>query len=604
MNFYYNFQNPYPMFNVCFVKCISCGTPIPVFPFQAYSICCQTCLLNHYNQSTVPNSSGSGPIQSLSISPPAAPIPTPTGKIIASVPHLTKRVLTPGEDPNIPQPLITSLLFICDFIFHFPSLLKIPSISLSQLYSTFCSKNLTTLFKTLCKTFCLKIVENAFRPDSEIKITEKSLILFMGFKLSEIFDIRTEIELIWPALVGELIKLKHFKDHIKGTVIEDVKKTLTTTLTIEIIELLTVDEKIALIEFMINGFVDSKEFREHIAEKVECQVVLVRSKSEKKQQIKSIENEIMMNPSQNTESEQEKKTLLLAEEERIKAEVEGIFFRTTNFGCDCEGNEYYFFEFEPWRIFVCGLSPNPNEAGNWSFYRNDEKLKKLCSEFQYIKKKEAKLRQALEKLVKTQLKTEEILEPSQTEQDFPEQERVRLDKIKENLKITEKTFSKYLNSSKKRWNFETDEKKWKNSVTEAENITALSELLLEFAEKASSPLRFQKVPKQKKIKYRKVILKLWQNSQEGYLAWENFVRACQNIDELMLGVRIYKKVVELYICKKQEDSIRHGDECYKCKDGGKLIMCENCPRVAHLKCVGLNKIPIGEWLCEHCDKSF
>ena len=34
--------------------------------------------------------------------------------------------------------------------------------------------------------------------------------------------------------------------------------------------------------------------------------------------------------------------------------------------------------------------------------------------------------------------------------------------------------------------------------------------------------------------------------------------------------------------------------CNKCKEGGSLILCDNCPRSFHLKCEGLKKTDISE----------
>jgi len=39
--------------------------------------------------------------------------------------------------------------------------------------------------------------------------------------------------------------------------------------------------------------------------------------------------------------------------------------------------------------------------------------------------------------------------------------------------------------------------------------------------------------------------------------------------------------------------------CYTCREGGKLIMCDEkgCAHGYHLKCVGLKKLPTGSWKC-------
>ncbi|KAK7109515.1 histone-lysine N-methyltransferase NSD2-like [Littorina saxatilis] len=49
----------------------------------------------------------------------------------------------------------------------------------------------------------------------------------------------------------------------------------------------------------------------------------------------------------------------------------------------------------------------------------------------------------------------------------------------------------------------------------------------------------------------------------------------------------------------------HEDECFRCTEGGELVMCDkpNCPKVYHLQCLNLAKPPHGKWLCpwHHCD---
>ncbi len=40
--------------------------------------------------------------------------------------------------------------------------------------------------------------------------------------------------------------------------------------------------------------------------------------------------------------------------------------------------------------------------------------------------------------------------------------------------------------------------------------------------------------------------------------------------------------------------------CNICSDGGDLLVCDECPRVYHLKCVKLRRVPKGQWLCPVC----
>ncbi|KAJ8645333.1 hypothetical protein MRB53_007081 [Persea americana] len=48
-------------------------------------------------------------------------------------------------------------------------------------------------------------------------------------------------------------------------------------------------------------------------------------------------------------------------------------------------------------------------------------------------------------------------------------------------------------------------------------------------------------------------------------------------------------------CGNRSDSI-----CSVCYDGGDLLLCESCPSVFHLSCVGLEDVPQGEWYCPSC----
>lgn len=58
-----------------------------------------------------------------------------------------------------------------------------------------------------------------------------------------------------------------------------------------------------------------------------------------------------------------------------------------------------------------------------------------------------------------------------------------------------------------------------------------------------------------------------------------------------------------YEMMTESQKIRHNrDHCNKCKDGGDLLCCDNCPRSFHFKCLGLEEkdIPEGDWYCQKC----
>ncbi|KAJ8610705.1 hypothetical protein CTAYLR_005671 [Chrysophaeum taylorii] len=45
------------------------------------------------------------------------------------------------------------------------------------------------------------------------------------------------------------------------------------------------------------------------------------------------------------------------------------------------------------------------------------------------------------------------------------------------------------------------------------------------------------------------------------------------------------------------------EACLVCEGGGEVVICDGCERVAHLACVGLRRVPRGEWFCRACAES-
>ena len=45
---------------------------------------------------------------------------------------------------------------------------------------------------------------------------------------------------------------------------------------------------------------------------------------------------------------------------------------------------------------------------------------------------------------------------------------------------------------------------------------------------------------------------------------------------------------------------QHDDVCDRCFKGGTLLCCDTCTLAYHTKCVGLSKLPDGDWSCPTC----
>ncbi|KAL3825836.1 hypothetical protein ACJIZ3_021865 [Penstemon smallii] len=69
------------------------------------------------------------------------------------------------------------------------------------------------------------------------------------------------------------------------------------------------------------------------------------------------------------------------------------------------------------------------------------------------------------------------------------------------------------------------------------------------------------------------------------------------------GVSLHEYAVSLL--KGRKCSSRENDDlCIICADGGKLVLCDGCPRAFHKECASLSSIPRGKWFCTYCQNMF
>ncbi|XP_011028276.1 PREDICTED: uncharacterized protein LOC105128359 isoform X2 [Populus euphratica] len=69
------------------------------------------------------------------------------------------------------------------------------------------------------------------------------------------------------------------------------------------------------------------------------------------------------------------------------------------------------------------------------------------------------------------------------------------------------------------------------------------------------------------------------------------------------GVSLHELAISL--SKGRRHSIKENDDlCQICRDGGKLLCCDVCPRSFHQECLSLPSIPRGKWYCKYCLNTF
>ena len=83
------------------------------------------------------------------------------------------------------------------------------------------------------------------------------------------------------------------------------------------------------------------------------------------------------------------------------------------------------------------------------------------------------------------------------------------------------------------------------------------------------------------------------SSIDGVVEVRQNKRPGKNLYEVMDG--------DVYTDASNSFSDGSKDFCEVCNRGGSLMICDKCPRVYHLRCIGLRVLPAGEWFCPHCD---
>lgn len=69
------------------------------------------------------------------------------------------------------------------------------------------------------------------------------------------------------------------------------------------------------------------------------------------------------------------------------------------------------------------------------------------------------------------------------------------------------------------------------------------------------------------------------------------------------GVSLHELAISLL--KGRRYAAKDNDDlCIICADGGKLVLCDGCPRAFHKECASLSSIPRGKWYCKYCENMF
>ncbi|KAJ9166335.1 hypothetical protein P3X46_021107 [Hevea brasiliensis] len=71
-----------------------------------------------------------------------------------------------------------------------------------------------------------------------------------------------------------------------------------------------------------------------------------------------------------------------------------------------------------------------------------------------------------------------------------------------------------------------------------------------------------------------------------------------------LGHKYKRQRISRSNCKRKDEQGGNTDDsdniCSVCREGGDLILCDQCPSSFHTNCIGLEDVPDGDWFCPFC----
>ena len=560
--------------------------------------------------------------------------------LLMSDPEFHQVTIYPLPVPIIspfPQESFLDLISITTFAYTFAQHIGISPFPLDLLYTDLSQNEESHLIKELIMALTKELVLQILSKENmDEQLSGYSRYLYSASKLSSIFNILDYLPYSWLTMFSEIMTSNAFKDYTEDTFIEGiVSKVEENPIETEFFKY-SLNEKVACISFLISCYCDTKVFHEALSERIDKKTALSREKALIKVQIKEIEQKQAAdtkNPqttSRKLASFSEKIQKLQLKIQDLSQKIDDIQVRINPLGLDRFYNEYYFFKFDPSKLYM--LKPLEN---TW-YYFDLNGIEALQASLNPKGSRESKLLENL-KLKKFHFKQDKIensLDDYNNKLSAFKDLKGDIPTCRKMLIDLERKFSKYLQRSDKQWETDTNQEKWKASVWKAENVQEFSDLLLEHYDKSSTPLRLtitdsfsdNSEEAEYEKKYRKVSIRIWQDFGDHNAIWVEQVKATTNIQQVILSIGIYTAVLDNYVKKKNESSknedkkrprdekkkkegkkttngVKHEDNCFFCDDGGELICCEGCTRVVHPECIGFERVPEDDWFCDACNKT-
>jgi hypothetical protein len=573
---------------------------------------------------------------------------------------------------NIPGSIVGDLLYIADFMHAFKKPLGLAPFTLEHLYQSLLAKADFGLIREIMLALSSHIVDYMItREGNKEETYGNSLVLKLLDQIHELIPVAEYLPNCYLLLISEMMKAPLWKEYLEDNKI--LMKLLNGKFASLPLESFfythyDIEEKIQIIVFLINVMFECKLLHDELASRVEEKLALHKTKIELVNKIKELEAKSKDQKGANTRQAavlQDKIAKLQNQLDDLNHDIEVLHVRNSPLGLDRDYNKYYLFTFDPNHIYVELCTPldstkkaKETDAGYWYVYSNKQEVEALAASLCTKGLRESKLFDKLKSAWNVlKLQENEIESTSSDATDelsvkdliynnpyspFPEVDE-GLEYLKLILVNIEDNFSSFLKQGYKQWEMQEYRDEWRIKVRDASSPKHLANLLLELANKANSPLRQTVIESSSESdeedgearKYRKVVIRIWQDVAEAYPLWIELVSTTETEQRLAFVIKTYAAILDNYIKKKPEArkaeqepeksksknddlsrrSIRlevrrkkrddyndHDDSCYFCNDGGELICCESCPRVVHPECIALTEIPEEDWYCDLCMK--
>ena len=505
----------------------------------------------------------------------------------AKVHQITRTQFPVLHFPVFPEEILPELISICDFIHKFRSYLNISfSLNSESLYSSLSYKSESSLSKSihiaLIKPLAvIMLKQEAFRKSSSYR--------FFLYKIKKTIPISSVLDHAYMEFIEFLFKVDFWQE-----IIQDYDKEMIpffNTFDISQYYSLSPGQKAKVLNLIITVLLETKEINEECVNRHEIQIQLKRELSEFVKNVKGGEAD-----DEETEDRVEK----------IKDQLKNVSVRTGGLGFDRDFNQYFYFEWDN-KIYV--RLESENIASNWAYYETRDEVVELIKALCQKGIREGELADKLEEL----LENDEILNDSadiyMKDSMIDEGQTAQVYRFED---LVEHFIESYRIMNE---NFDLKPSESFVDSVKTSTLDDIAKIMMKFH------LSFRVFHKSDEQSLEK-IRNFW-DTCELYNSWQKAVNEASGIGKLILCsyylrtqvskfcmenrkkaenmTEIARKSYKFERLKRLRKAIKtNEDECYLCDEAGVVICCDKCSKVAHLNCLGLERIPEGDWICPVC----